>query len=490
MACNTAVFYDVENLISLFSSKNNKTLQLDEIHKRILNIDIVTGISVQRAYADWMLQTNRNLRSYILQIGIEPIQIFNTNQNDRVKNAADVSLIIDAVELIAKRPEIENYVIATGDGIFAFLAKKLHEYGKRVIGCGFDRTTNIIFKNSCDIFLALEKDDAALTATIKNSTKGTILTESDTDVVKIEPKKKQAKEVEVPNNLPKGKFTEVLLQSDIPIWKNSNDVANSLHILKRMINVLFNDNEEMEALDISLFKNYIHHYLPNFKIGHYGFKGFAEFMRFLVSGSPYHLFISEGTVIKMAKRSYLLSDSHTVMEDMQDLHFTLTDGSTSPSLFDIDDGVSFTFNLIKTAIKPEQKPKPKPRYQPPKLVAVSQDAPPSEPELVVNTISIRKFIKDSFTKLSEEDKLTAKEVKLLLTEDYSKKIFGIKVPVFKKLLVGKDLQEQRLIDGKVVYWKDEFKFKGKSYLIFKEWADKQHHRVRFETWLNEEVYNK
>ena len=111
MLCDTAVFYDIENLLGLFQVKSSKTIHLDEIFRRIKEIGGVNGVSIQRAYADWSLPINRNLRNHILQIGIEPIQIFNTNQNDKVKNAADVSLIIDAVDLIHKRPDIKNYVI-------------------------------------------------------------------------------------------------------------------------------------------------------------------------------------------------------------------------------------------------------------------------------------------------------------------------------------------------------------------------------------------
>jgi len=164
MACNTAIFYDIENLMGVFSGKTNTGLHLDEIYKRVLALDGVTGVSIQRAYADWAIPMHRNLKTSVLQVGIEPIQIFNTNQNDRVKNASDISLIIDAVDLAARQPEIVNFVIASGDGIFAFLSKKLHQHGKRVIGCSFEKIANPIFRNSCDFFIGLEKSDKAIIA--------------------------------------------------------------------------------------------------------------------------------------------------------------------------------------------------------------------------------------------------------------------------------------------------------------------------------------
>lgn len=51
------------------------------------------------------------------------------------KNAADLLLAIDAVEL-ALRQEVATVVIATSDGDFTHLALRLREFGLRVIGVG------------------------------------------------------------------------------------------------------------------------------------------------------------------------------------------------------------------------------------------------------------------------------------------------------------------------------------------------------------------
>jgi len=529
MICNTAVFYDVENLIHPFVSKNNKTLQLDEIHRRILNLEMVQGISIQRAYADWAQQVNRSLRSCVLQVGIEPVQIFNTNQNDKVKNAADVSLIIDAVELIAKHPEVENYVIASGDGIFAFLAKKLHEHGKRVIGCGFDRTTNIIFQNSCDIFLILDRNDNTLSTSVGKPAKTTIHSQ---DPIQIPPKDKgepkvapiilpaSSPEIKIPSKLPKNKFSEVLAESDISIWKNSKDQSGSLHVIKRMINVLF-EYPGAEDLEISMFKAYLEYYLPNCRIGHYGFKRFGEFMRFLVTASPYCLILSEGTVVRITKRGAFRNKNDVQMKDMDNLLFTLSDGSVANSLFDIEEGKSFTFYLDgkKNPVKANKDSNRLPASASFEVASDAYEATADadeavtdidepgkksgdgrtfevdsdlgsdfDPELNSNknspskAESTRMWIKATFMRLSREDKITAGEIKRLQKVDFCQKTFGIRVPICKELRTRSHLREQRLVDGKLKYWKEEFRFKGKGFLIYKEWTDRQH-RSRFEDWL-------
>jgi hypothetical protein len=71
------------------------------------------------------------------------------------KNAADIQLVIDAVELIHSKPSLQVFAIVSGDGGFSCLAKKLHEYGKIVIGCGYDNHTNKLLPAVCDYFVRL-----------------------------------------------------------------------------------------------------------------------------------------------------------------------------------------------------------------------------------------------------------------------------------------------------------------------------------------------
>jgi len=73
------------------------------------------------------------------------------------KNASDIQLAIDAIDIAFTRKAIEIFVIVSGDGGFSSLAKKLHEYGYMVIGCAFKRTTNRIFKAVCDDFIWIDE---------------------------------------------------------------------------------------------------------------------------------------------------------------------------------------------------------------------------------------------------------------------------------------------------------------------------------------------
>jgi len=498
MLCNTAIFYDIENLLGIFSGKTKTVLNLDEIYRRVLETEGVHGVSIQKAYADWALIPNRALRDSVLQVGIEPIQIFNTNQNDRVKNAADVSLIIDVVELITKRPEIENYVIASGDGIFAFLSKKLHEHGKRVIGCGFDRNASNTFRYSCDYYISLEKSDKALVATTSSRNKKNRVGE-------ITPKAEAPPQVKVPGKFPKTKYSEVLAAANIPIWRDINDLSGCLHTVRKLIEALFSEETEgLPDLEISVFKNYVAHYIPDFKVTKFSFTRFAEFMRFMLTGSPYCLYTVDESVYKIARRNGEVKNS-TELEDTPGVLVTAEDGSRYSSVFSVEPDMAFIFTITPEVVAEKKAPalEPTKRGRRKKTDNPSQNgrrkkdtpkpesaAPPApqpqvaEPEIdiVLDEGSFRKWIKGRFQALANADAVSSSEARQLMTPEYSRGTFGIKTPILREIESRSNLLEQRSVNGKVKYWKETFKFNDKHYLVYKDWVASLH-KDRFISWL-------
>lgn len=154
---NTAVFYDIENLLKgyNFSHQFAADLSLKEILGSITETGMTGRVAVQRAYANWSDPRLGILRSEINALGIDPIQVFGFSK-DAKKNAADIQLAIDAIDLAHTRPAIETFVIVSGDGGFAALAKKLHEYGRSVIGCAYRNSTNQTFQSVCDAFVRID----------------------------------------------------------------------------------------------------------------------------------------------------------------------------------------------------------------------------------------------------------------------------------------------------------------------------------------------
>ncbi len=73
------------------------------------------------------------------------------------KNAADIKMAVDALELAFERDYITTFVICTGDSDFTPLVHKLRELNKQVIGVGVKDSTSSLLPPACDEFLFYER---------------------------------------------------------------------------------------------------------------------------------------------------------------------------------------------------------------------------------------------------------------------------------------------------------------------------------------------
>ena len=74
------------------------------------------------------------------------------------KNAADILLALDAMELVLSR-EVRCFIIATSDGDFTHLALRLREHGAKVIGIGEAKAPQS-FRATCTDFVEVGKQKA------------------------------------------------------------------------------------------------------------------------------------------------------------------------------------------------------------------------------------------------------------------------------------------------------------------------------------------
>jgi uncharacterized protein (TIGR00288 family) len=138
---HAALLIDFDNVTMGMRSDLSKEL------KTLLGSDVIKGkVSVQRAYADW-----RRYPQYIVPLSEASVDlIFAPAYGSNKKNATDIRMAIDAVELVFTRPEIGTYILLTGDSDFSSLVLKLKEYGKYVIGVGIQESTSDILVQNCD----------------------------------------------------------------------------------------------------------------------------------------------------------------------------------------------------------------------------------------------------------------------------------------------------------------------------------------------------
>jgi uncharacterized protein (TIGR00288 family) len=111
-------------------------------------------VVVRRAYADWNLFSD--YRQHLVSERIELIEIPQRTGMVR-KNAADIKLAVDALELAFEREFITMFVIASGDSDFTPLVLKLRELNRRVIGIGVEGSTSELLPGACDEFLFYER---------------------------------------------------------------------------------------------------------------------------------------------------------------------------------------------------------------------------------------------------------------------------------------------------------------------------------------------
>jgi uncharacterized protein (TIGR00288 family) len=113
---------------------------------------------VRRAYADWNLF--REDRRGMVDGNVELIEIPQRSDSVR-KNAADIQMAVDAMELAFTRDFVSTFVIVSGDSDFTPLVGKLRELNKRVIGVGLKGSTSAMLPPACDEFLFYERLEGA-----------------------------------------------------------------------------------------------------------------------------------------------------------------------------------------------------------------------------------------------------------------------------------------------------------------------------------------
>ncbi len=140
-APNAALLIDFDNVTMGIRSDLQQEL------RRLMNSDIIRGkVAVQRAYADW-----RRYPQYIVPLSEASIDlIFAPAFGSNKKNATDIRLAIDALELIFTRPEIGTFILLSGDSDFSSMVIKLKEYGKYVIGVGIRESASDLLIQNCD----------------------------------------------------------------------------------------------------------------------------------------------------------------------------------------------------------------------------------------------------------------------------------------------------------------------------------------------------
>ena len=151
---------DEEARIALFIDHENLVIGAREIGRGFDVGPIMDALAergrvvARRAYADWTLFAGD--RRTLVEHNCELIDIPQRTGAVR-KNAADIKLAVDAMELAYERGFVSTFVIASGDSDFTPLVAALRGLNRRVIGIGVKGSTSSLLPPACDEFLFYDR---------------------------------------------------------------------------------------------------------------------------------------------------------------------------------------------------------------------------------------------------------------------------------------------------------------------------------------------
>ena len=109
---------------------------------------------VKKAFADWSRVDSETIEALIQSsIELEALSSYRSNG----KNAADIRLVVEAMELAFRNPVIDTFVIVSGDSDYVPLVVKLRKLGKYVIIVADELQASRALVGYCDEIIPIER---------------------------------------------------------------------------------------------------------------------------------------------------------------------------------------------------------------------------------------------------------------------------------------------------------------------------------------------
>lgn len=135
--------------IALFIDADNApAAKIDTVLSELAKYGVV---NIRKAYGNWKSTNLTQWEERLHEYAIQPIQQFDLTKG---KNATDIALVIDAMDILYTR-DIDIICLVSSDCDFTPLVTRSLADGKMVIGFG-ERKTPLAFVNCCSLFLYLD----------------------------------------------------------------------------------------------------------------------------------------------------------------------------------------------------------------------------------------------------------------------------------------------------------------------------------------------
>lgn len=220
-----AIILDFDNIEISYTEKYGQTAEVN--WKKVSELAVPYGrVVFRRAYADW--SENSTSQRELLRLGF---QLINVPSRKRGKNAADIKIVIDALEeFIIKNSSVSHVMLVSGDGDFTDLVHYLRAHGMFVIGVGVLGSSAEYLINACDQYEYY-------------------------DLIE-KPEEVHAVEVSAP-----------------PLKDAGHDVSEARQLLRKVI-----DTQGGEWVSAGTVKNQMQRLKPDFNERNYGFGRFKDFL--------------------------------------------------------------------------------------------------------------------------------------------------------------------------------------------------------------------
>ena len=138
-----AVFIDIQNM--------NADTQFDALFSKL---EATGKVEVKMAYAEWK-DVGVTIRKNMLRHHVKQIQTSHLASSG--KNGADMQIVIDVMNALNEKEDINTFVIAAGDTDYVPLINEIASRGKRCIVAAHDEKVGEAVKECCHEFISLDE---------------------------------------------------------------------------------------------------------------------------------------------------------------------------------------------------------------------------------------------------------------------------------------------------------------------------------------------
>lgn len=143
---------DIKQKIALFIDADNAPAgKFEVVLTEVAKYGVVT---IRKAYGNWKSRGLKQWEELLNEYAIQPIQQYDLTKG---KNASDIALVIDAMDVIYTK-DIDVMCFMSSDCDFTPMVTRALAEGKVVLGFG-ERKTPPPFVNACSKFLFLDQNE-------------------------------------------------------------------------------------------------------------------------------------------------------------------------------------------------------------------------------------------------------------------------------------------------------------------------------------------